>query len=237
MNFMSSIMQRLTGIVTDALAKTLESKQGQVQENKPPVVIPLTERKAVNIVIDRQVRQKYQQGWIGRPRVAGLPVTEFVVHGTAGGTDVESFLRWMLNGERAQEYVQGIALFHYFIGRDGTIVEVIDPQFWVWHSSSGAHDKQTIGCELINPSKINDEPYTDAQYKALAGLIAYLLPLYPSLKHVVSHNVNQQTYSPSYGGKQCPGAGFDWARFVNLVNVEVAKTDSVGFESIWLKRG
>lgn len=215
----------------------ISQKVSETGVNPPPEIVPIEDRVKVPIIVDRQVRQKYQRGWVNKPREASLPVTEFVVHGTAGGTDVNAFLRWMMNGERAAEYLKGIALFHYFIGRGGEIVEIIDPQFWVWHSSSGRHDKQTIGVELINPSKINDAVYTDAQYTALVALIVHeTLPAYPALTRIVSHNVNQQTYSPSYGGKQCPGKGFDWKRFATLLQKAGVKIKNQGFEVIELDR-
>lgn len=172
--------------------------------------VSTTETK-VSIVIDKQIREKYRAGWINKYRKKDID--EIVIHGTAGGTSIDGLLSWMFGGERAKEYNQGIALFHYGIGQDGRIVEVLDPAYWVYHSSSGWHDKKTVGIELMNPDKANALPYTDAQYKALFELIFdHLVPLYPSITRIVSHNFNQQKYS-GYG-KQCPGQGFDWNKLV-----------------------
>lgn len=199
----------LFSTIFTAIGNIILSGRKPVGTNDNPAAYVPPTKSDVDILIDKQIRNKYQQGWIGKKR--GKAVTEIVIHGTQGGTSIEGLLSWMYGGERAKEYNQGIALFHYGIGQDGKIVEVIDPEYWVYHSSSGAHDKTTIGIELMNPDKANMQPYTEAQYKALFGLIFdHLLPLYPSIKRIVSHNYNQKTYSG--WGKQCPGQGFDWSK-------------------------
>lgn len=167
--------------------------------------------ESINLIIDRQIRTKYKNGWINKVR--NTPITEVVVHGTAGGQDLEGLLRWMYNGERGAEYMKGIALFHYLIGRDGKIVEIIDPEYYVYHSTSGSHDKQTIGVEMLNPDKMNAAPYTPEQYTSLFKLIFdYLMKLYPSITRITSHRYNIIVYN---GGKispkQCPGIGFSWS--------------------------
>lgn len=181
---------------------------------EPPDTInvqPLEERKTVDIIIDRQIRTKYQTGWI--KKVRNNPITEIVLHGTAGGLSAEGLLLWILSGERAKEYYQGIALFHYIIDRTASnIVEIIDPSYYVYHSSSGAHDKETIGIEMVNPSKTNRELFTESQYTLIFNLIfKHLLPTYPSVKKIVSHDFNMKTFS-GLPPKGCPGVGFDWIR-------------------------
>ena len=181
---------------------------------EPPDTItvqPLEERKTVDIIVDRQIRTKYQAGWINKVRTN--PITEIVLHGTAGGMSAEGLLLWILSGERAKEYYKGIALFHYIIDRiEPNIVEVIDPSYWVYHSSSGIHDKETIGIEMVNPSKTNREPFTENQYTMVFNLIfKHLLPTYPFINKIVSHDYNMKTFS-DLPPKGCPGVGFDWTR-------------------------
>jgi N-acetyl-anhydromuramyl-L-alanine amidase AmpD len=172
---------------------------------------PLEERKIVDIIVDKQIRTKYQQGWINKIRKN--PITEICIHNTGGGTSANGILYWMMLGERAAEYYKGEALFHYLIDRDkSNIVEVIDPSYWVYHSSSGAHDKETVGIEMVNPSKGNREAPTENQYVLLFNLIfKHLLPTYSTIKSIVSHDHNMQKYS-RFVPKGCPGPGFDWVR-------------------------
>ncbi len=199
-----------------SILSRVPAAQDRPQETDVPeahVAIPeVTQRPDVDIIIDKQIRNKYKQGWINKIR--NTSITEVVIHGTAGGNSATNLLRWMYNGERGSEYMKGIALFHYLIGREGEIFEVIDPEYYVYHSTSGSHDKQTIGVEMINPDKMNAEPYTDAQYKALFSLIFdHLMPLYPTINRITSHRYNIVIYN---GGritpKQCPGTGFSWEK-------------------------
>jgi hypothetical protein len=143
-----------------------------------------------------------------------LDITEIVIHGTGGGDGTaEQFVAWQLSGEQATNYNKGIALVHYVIGRDGKIIQTIDPEiFWTWHSTSYMHDQETIGIELCNPSASNSNPYTDQQYKALAGLCAKIISEHGRCKQIQSHNWTGLTYSNT--GKACPGSVFIWDRFM-----------------------
>lgn len=173
-------------------------------------------KSKVNIIIDSKIRSKYRKGWIDRTRMSKLgktiPVTEIVLHGTAGCRNITDFMNWMFNGERGAEYNKGIALFHFLVGREaGEVIEILDPNYWSWHSSSGSHDKETIGIELLNPSKSNSEVYTDKQYENLISLVFdHLFPIYPTITRIVSHRYNTFAYK-ARNKKQCPGIRFDWA--------------------------
>jgi len=184
--------------------------------NTPPafptdIVQPLEDRKKVDIIIDKQIRMKYQQGWIKKVRKGNI--TEVVCHATAGSTSAHGIMSWVMGGERAALYNKGIGLFHYLVDRDEpNIVEIIDPTFWVWHSTSGDHDQETIGIEHVNPSMTNRLPLTENQYELSFNLIFnHLLPQYPTIKRIVSHDYNAWKYS-GIGPKPCPGPGFDWVR-------------------------
>lgn len=175
--------------------------------------------KSVIDVIDKTIRIKYQDGFI--KNIRKTPPNEIVIHGTAGGRSTAGLLHWMYNWGRAEEYKKGIALFHYLIGRgdkgerDGLIAEVIDPMYYVYHSSSSKHDKETIGIEMINTSKSNRDPYTEAQYTSLFKLLFdYLFILYP-ITRIVSHRHNIWKYNTKTTAqkrdKNCPG-NFEWTR-------------------------
>lgn len=140
-------------------------------------------------------------------------ITEIVLHGTGGGKSAEALINWMMKGERAPNYVKGVSLFHFVIDYNGTVYQIIDPIYWVWHSSSGAHDRKTIGIEHMNPDlvkfpmQMNRVKYKEAQQVASADIIIDLLKEHPNIKTIVGHGQNARTYSAAY--QNCPGA-YDW---------------------------
>ena len=163
-------------------------------------------------VITHDVENIYQGGIAGKVRDLNS-VTEVVVHGTGGGSTPDALVSWVLGGERRADYEMGISLFHYTIGRDGKVIQILDPKYWCYHSSSGQHDAETIGIELLNPDSGNHGTYTDEQYKSLNTLIfKYLKPRMNGINHIVSHKFNYEKFSG--GTKNCPGEGFDWNRIV-----------------------
>ena len=91
----------------------------------------------LDIYKDYKVRNKYRGSWgtWNKRRRSPSLIDEIVIHGTAGGNTLDGLIRWMLLGERAKEYWKSIALFHYGIGREGQIVEVIDPNYYTFHYS------------------------------------------------------------------------------------------------------
>ena len=172
----------------------------------------------VPIVVDKTVRTKYKAGWINRKRTK--PIIEVVIHGTAGGDTTAGLLHWMYNDGRPG-YYDGIGLFHYAIGRGskdeipGLIVEIIDPEYYVYHSTSSRNDFTSIGIELLNSSNGNRNPYTDEQYASLFSLIFdHIIKLYP-VTRIVSHKYNiwrwNSKATAQKNDKNCPG-NFDWAR-------------------------
>jgi hypothetical protein len=156
----------------------------------------------MNIIINTTIREKYNQGFSRYN-----PPSTIIIHGTAGFNTSEGLMQWMINGERAEEYKQGIALFHYLNDLEGDITEILNPDKWVYHSSSGNFDSNTIGIENLNASIDNSNPYTDKQYTSLVDLIIYLKNKYLTIKTIMSHNVCGWKYSKVT--KICPG-NFDW---------------------------
>lgn len=161
-------------------------------------------RGLILATVIKEIREKYSQGFSRK----NSDVTEFVIHGTGGGSSAKSLIRWMISGERAEEYKKGIALFHYLIDRDGTVYNIIDPAKWVFHSGSGEHDIHTIGTELVNPTIGNIGSYTDIQYVNLAKLIFDMIKSFPGIKLITTHNYLQTKYSGF--GKSCPGNIFNF---------------------------
>jgi len=180
----------------------------------------------IETIVDTAIREKWHRGF-ERER---QPDT-VVIHGTGGGGTYQ----YVLGGGRKKLYKKGIALFHYLVERDGKVIEIIDPDRWVYHSSSGKQDEKTIGIELLNHDKNNKDQYTNAQYEALFFLIFdYLCDRY-SIRIIASHNRMKEKYSD--GNKNCPG-NFDW----DLLESEMVKRglsydhDSK-YESYWNIRG
>ena len=211
-----------------------QASREQTGDIEPEEVIS---SQPVDIVVDMSVRTKYQAGWINKVR--NVSPTDFVVHGTAGGTTVNGLIKWMVGGELAANYLKGIGLFHYAIGRgakgeaDGLITEIISPSYWVHHATAGSKARYQIGTELLNPSRSNRDPYTDAQYESLFKLyFDHLLPIYPSMKRVVGHrwslwNYNSASTAARYD-KACPGQGFDWTKFTDEADRRGFGVKSIG---------
>lgn len=156
------------------------------------------------MIINKSIREKYHRGFDRE----GEDITEIVLHGTGGGSSSVGLINWMLSAGRPSEYKRGIALFHYLIDLDGEVTEIISPDNWVFHSSSGQHDKNTIGIEHINADPHNGNEYTAAQYAALIKLLSVLTKKYPTINTIVGHGRNKFAYSKVY--KECPGPRFRW---------------------------
>jgi hypothetical protein len=153
----------------------------------------------MDIFENTSVRKKYCEGF-NRPG----QITEIVLHATGGFDNSEGLINWMLGGERGIDYAKGIALFHYLNDMQGRITELIDPSKYVFHSSSGGHDKETIGIENIKPTKDNSGMLPEPQLTALCELIERLIETIPTITRIVSHDFNAKKYS-NRDPKPCPG--------------------------------
>ena len=84
---------------------------------------------------------------------------------------------------------------HYYVDRDGGIVEYVTPQR-VAHHTRGWNPR-SIGIELVNIGRFPDwldsrrqamdEPYTEAQVESLVALLADLQARIPSLVQIAGH--------------------------------------------------
>jgi hypothetical protein len=144
-------------------------------------------------------------------------INEIVIHGTAGGDSAKAILKWMLDGEREKEYRKGIGLFHTEIDLNGDVYNILSPLFWCYHSSSGKHDKMTIGIELINTKPDNKGLYMYEQYESLFKMIDAYLGVFP-IKRICGHGYNKKTYSGEY--KECPGSMFEWGKLQKKFNLK-----------------
>ena len=156
----------------------------------------------MNIIDYPQIRNKFHKGFDRE----NDPI-EIVLHSTGGGSSALGVLKWMMTGEREVEYKKGIALFHAMIDVNGDVYQIIENNKWVYHSSSGAHDKETIGIECVNSSVANKEDIKEEQYTALLEYVQMLLDQFP-ITRIVAHDYNNFKYSKKKKG--CPGLAFQW---------------------------
>jgi AmpD protein len=100
---------------------------------------------------------------------------------------------------------------HYFIDREGEVIELVDPVQMAWHAGKSTFEGRT-GC---NPFSIGieleggpDQPFTEGQYRALKELCLLLMERYPLItpERIVGHS----DIAP--GRKEDPGPLFAWER-------------------------
>ena len=174
----------------------------------------------MDIIKNTTIRNKYMDGF-----ERTVPVKYLVVHGTGGGKRAKGLLTWMNNPNQRQQarYRRGVALFHYIIDRHtGNVIEIIDPDRWVYHASIGDMDGGTIGVELVNPNPDNRSAYHRTQYEGLTNLFFYLKQRYPTIENVISHRYAKKVIGGN-GNKNCPG-NFDWDLFAKMISAE--RTDT-----------
>jgi AmpD protein len=100
---------------------------------------------------------------------------------------------------------------HYFIDREGEVIELVDPAQMAWHAGESTFEGRT-GC---NPFSIGieleggpDHPFTEEQYRSLKELCLTLMKRYPLItpERIVGHS----DIAP--GRKEDPGPFFAWER-------------------------
>lgn len=109
---------------------------------------------------------------------------------------------------------------HILIRRDGAIKQYVPFQLRAWHAGTSSYQDRehcndfSIGIELEGTESLS---YTDAQYTALAALVAALLYRYPTLssERIVGHS----DIAP--GRKTDPGPSFIWELFRQLLTANL----------------
>ena len=121
---------------------------------------------------------------------------------------------------------------HYYVDRDGSIVEYVDP-LRIAHHTRG-YNLRSVGIELVNTGRYPDwldsrrqamdEPYTEAQIEALIALLNELRTRIPSLAQIAGHedidtDEVAATDEPSIlvRRKRDPGPQFPWRRILDAV--------------------
>jgi hypothetical protein len=167
--------------------------------------------------LDARVKR---QGW----RIEDLRgvVTQVVLHYDAAGSSRRCF--------EILHDVRGLSA-HFLLDTDGTIYQTLDVKQRAWHA--GKANDFTMGVEIANlgayadPDRLQgatikgkihgqtlyQQPYTDAQYEALANLLAALcrvLPIPPNSSGIIGH-------SDLTTSKVDPGPALDKERLFTLL--------------------
>lgn len=111
------------------------------------------------------------------------------------------------------EEIRGLEVSaHLLIRRDGELLQFVSFVERAWHAGESVFEGRgncndfSIGIELEGA---DEDPYTDAQYAALAAVTGALLEHYPRLSE---HRIaGHSDIAP--GRKTDPGPSFDWPRY------------------------
>lgn len=143
-----------------------------------------------------------------------LPPGEF------GGPEIERLFGNRLDWDAHPYFdeIRGLQVSaHLLIRRDGELVQFVPFTERAWHAGESRFRQQhrcndySIGIELEGEDEI---PYEDAQYDALAAVLAALIQAYPAItpRNIAAHS----DIAP--GRKTDPGPAFDWPRLYHGLN-------------------
>lgn len=124
---------------------------------------------------------------------------------------------------------------HYYIDRDGSVHVYVRPDR-VAHHVRG-YNPRSVGIELVNTGRYPDwlasgsqkmeEPYTDAQIRALTALLDQLRRELPALRHIAGHEDLDTAREPasddptvSVPRKMDPGPLFPWEAVLRATPLE-----------------
>ncbi|BDI28703.1 hypothetical protein CCAX7_007540 [Capsulimonas corticalis] len=153
------------------------------------------------------------------PRPFWANVDCVVVHSTAGSTreSAVAIFRSPKSGVSA----------HFVVGKNGSVVQMVPIEMQAWHAGASSLDgapgvnAYSVGIEMVN---LNDgeDPYPDAQYKAVARIIRRLRTVcdIPDSR-IVSH---AQIALPQ--GRKSDPLGFDFARLKRLARENTSQRRS-----------
>jgi AmpD protein len=163
-------------------------------------------------------------------RPAGVEADLIVVHGISlppeefGGPWIERLFTNTLPPQAHPYFaqVQSVRVSaHLVLGRDGAVTQYVRFTERAWHAGKSIY----LGREACNDFSVGIElegtdttPYEDAQYGALAEVVAALCAAYPRLSpdRLAGHS----DIAP--GRKTDPGPAFDWMRARHLIAAAVS---------------
>jgi N-acetyl-anhydromuramyl-L-alanine amidase AmpD len=123
---------------------------------------------------------------------------------------------------------------HYIVGRDGHVRQLLCEEATAWHSGNDQFNARSIGIEHVG---LTDGRMTDAQYRASARLVAYLVKKYRisvDREHILGHyqvprdarggpcstSRRKCILTGIYGGAhghRDPGPLWNWASYMSLL--------------------
>jgi MYXO-CTERM domain-containing protein len=134
-------------------------------------------------------------------------ITNVVVHTTQGS--YSGTLSWFKNPDA------GVSAHYVVRSSDGHIAQMVDEKNVAWHDK--CFNSTTIGIEHEGYVEKPAQWYTEAMYSESAKLTSYLADKYnieKSLGPIVGHGD-----APDCSTHTDPGAGWDWAHYIDLVKV------------------
>ena len=155
------------------------------------------------------------------PRPAACDPDLLVLHnislppGCYGGDGIERFFTNCLDWDEHPYFdeIRGVEVSaHLLIQRSGEVLQFVSFEERAWHAGESCFQGRnncndfSIGIELEGT---DGDPYTDAQYAALAALTKVLISRYPGLS--TTRIVGHSDIAP--GRKTDPGPAFDWSRY------------------------
>ena len=138
-------------------------------------------------------------------------------------------------GERVLYEAGTGASGHYYIDRDGSIYQYVDPEYVANHTRG--YNPRSIGIELVNIGRYPDwygshnqvmtEPYTDSQILYLKKLLLLLKVKCPNLQFIAGHeDLDTATVAASDNPekqvfrKRDPGPLFPWQEVLDAVQLK-----------------
>ncbi len=132
---------------------------------------------------------------------------------------------------------------HYYVDRDGGIVEYVDPSRIAHHTRG--YNPRSVGIELVNTGRYPDwldsrrqamdEAYTEAQVEALTRLLRDLRARIPSLSQIAGHDDLDTASVPASDDpsilvrrKRDPGPRFPWKQVLDEVTLSRLQTPAEG---------
>lgn len=143
------------------------------------------------------------------PRPDGVPIDVIILHYT-GMPDAQKALRWL-------SIPDSHVSCHYFIDRDGTIIQLVSEQSRAWHAGrsfwKGCTDLNScsIGIEIHNPGHEHGyEAFPDAQIEAVIALCSDI-----KRRHAILPDRTLAHSDIAPDRKQDPGELFPWDRLAD----------------------
>lgn len=145
-------------------------------------------------------------------RKAGTAVDRIVIHTTDGAGRTDGTIGWFQNpDQRDQNNQPRRGSSHYIVGRDGEVVQMVRNADTAYHASRA--NWRSIGIEHETSQTLH---VTEAEFIASAWLVAWLCAQY-GLPVDRTSIVGHHEISPQDHHDDCPGQGWDWDHYMELV--------------------